>query len=156
MEDRSTERPFEDKQRAGATLPKADEMVDKLKGGASLNDVAAAEGLSVQTTFGLKRAGNAASMPPSVIEAAFANAKDAPGSAEGKDATERIVFRLTDITVPSFDAASSEGKRIEESTRRSLTEDLLAQYVGRLQTELGATINMEALRRVASGSSDQN
>ncbi len=135
---------------------KADEMVDKLKGGASLNDVAAAEGLSVQTTFGLKRAGNAASMPPSVIEAAFANAKDAPGSAEGKDATERIVFRLTDITVPSFDAASSEGKRIEESTRRSLTEDLLAQYVGRLQTELGATINMEALRRVASGSSDQN
>ena len=135
---------------------KADEMVDKLKGGAALNDVAAAEGLSVQTTFGLKRAGNAASMPPSVIEAVFASGKGDPGSAEGKDATERVVFRLTDITVPSFDAASSEGKRIEESTRRSLTEDLLAQYVGRLQTELGTTINMEALRRVASGSSDQN
>jgi len=66
------------------------------------------------------------------------------------------VFVLTDITVPSFDAASSEGKRIEETTRRSLTEDMLAQYVGRLQTELGATINMDAVRRVASGSSDQN
>ena len=135
---------------------KATDMVDKLKGGASLNDVAGPEGLAVQTTFGLKRAGNAASMPPSVIEAVFAAAKGGAGSARGKDATERVVFVLTDITVPGFDAASSEGKRIEETTRRSLSEDLLAQYVGRLQTELGASINMEALRRVASGSSDQN
>lgn len=135
---------------------KAAEMVDKLKGGASLNDVAAAEGLSVQTTFGLKRAGNAGSMPRSVIDAVFATAKGDPGSAEGKDPTERVVFRLTDISVPSFDAASNEGKRIEDTTRRSLTEDLLAQYVGRLQTELGATINMDAVRRVASGSSDLN
>ena len=135
---------------------KAAEMVDKLTGGASLNDVAGPDGLAVQTTFGLKRAGNAASMPPSVIEAVFAAAKGGAGSARGKDATERVVFVLTDITVPGFDAASSEGKRIEETTRRSLSEDLLAQYVGRLQTELGASINMEALRRVASGSSDQN
>jgi len=135
---------------------KAAEMVDKLTGGASLNDVAGPEGLAVQTTFGLKRAGNATSMPPSVIEAVFAAAKGGAGSARGKDATERVVFVLTDITVPGFDAASSEGKRIEETTRRSLSEDLLAQYVGRLQTELGASINMEALRRVASGSSDQN
>src|SRR3954470_6221312 len=135
---------------------KTTEMVDKLKGGASLNDIASADGLAVQTTFGLKRAGNAASMPPSVIEAVFSVAKGEPSSAQGKDATERVVFVLTDTTVPSFDAASSEGKRIEETTRRSLTEDLLAQYVGRLQTELGATINMDAVRRVASGSSDQN
>ena len=56
----------------------------------------------------------------------------------------------------SFDAASAEGKRIEDSMRRSLTEDLLAQYVARLQADLGATINMDALRRVTSGSSDQN
>ena len=86
----------------------------------------------------------------------FATAKDAAGSAEGKDATERVVFQVTDITVPSFDAASSEGKRIEESMRRSLTEDLLAQYVARVQADIGVNINMDALRRVASGSSDQN
>ena len=131
-------------------------MVDKLKAGTSLNDVAAAEGLAVQTTFGLKRSGNAGTMPSGVIDAVFQTAKDASGSAQGKDPTERLVFHVTDITVPSFDAASTEGKRIEESTRRALTEDLLAQYVARLQTDLGATINMDALRRVASGSSDQN
>src|SRR2546423_913455 len=111
------EEKWRDNQISERLKSKAAEIVDKLKAGTSINDTAAAEGLAVQTTFGLKRAGNAASMPPSVIEAVFANAKDAPGSAEGKDASERIVFRLTDITVPSFDAASSEGKRIEESTR---------------------------------------
>ena len=135
---------------------KATEIIDKLKPGASFNDVAAADGLNVQTTFGLKRSGNAGSLPPSVIDAVFATAKDAAGSAEGKDATERVVFQVTDITVPSFDAASSEGKRIEESMRRSLTEDLLAQYVARVQADIGVNINMDALRRVASGSSDQN
>jgi hypothetical protein len=40
--------------------------------------------------------------------------------------------------------------------RRSLTEDLLAQYVARVQADIGVNINMDALRRVASGSSDQN
>jgi peptidyl-prolyl cis-trans isomerase D len=136
---------------------KAAEILDKLKAGTSLNDAAAAEGLAVQTTFGLKRAGNANSMPASVIEAVFGPPKDGTGSAQGKDANERVVFHLTDITLPAFDAASPEGKRIEDSTRRALTEDLLAQYVAQLQTELGATINQDALRRVASGSSsDQN
>jgi peptidyl-prolyl cis-trans isomerase D len=135
---------------------KANEMLEKMKTGTSLNDVAIAEGLNVQTTFGLKRAGNAGSMPPTVVEAVFATPKDGSGSAEGKDPTERVVFHVTDITVPTFDAASQDGKRIEESTRRSLTEDLMAQYIARLQTDLGTTINADALRRVASGSSDQN
>jgi peptidyl-prolyl cis-trans isomerase D len=135
---------------------KASEIVDKLKSGTSLNDVASAESLNVQTTFGLKRAGNAASMPPAVVNAVFATPKDGAGSADGKDPTERIVFHVTDITVPGFDAKSPEGQKIADTTRRSLTEDLLAQYVTQLQNDLGATINMDALRRVTSGSSDQN
>lgn len=135
---------------------KANEMVEKLKAGTPFNDVAAAQGVPVQTTFGLKRSGNTASMPPAVIEAVFATAKGAPGSSVGKDATERVVFVVTDITVPTYDAASTEGKRIQDATRRSITEDLMAQYVARLQTDLGATINMDALRRVSSGSTEQN
>lgn len=134
---------------------KANELVDKLKAGTSLNDVAAAEGLTVQTTFGLKR-GRGTGMPATAIDAVFQTEKGAAGSAEGKDPTERVVFQVTDITIPAFEAGSAESKRIEETTRRSLTEDLLAQYVTRLQTDFGATINQDALRRVVSGSSDQN
>jgi hypothetical protein len=60
------------------------------------------------------------------------------------------VFRVTDITVPAFDAASPEGKRIDDDAPLA-DRGLLAQYVSRLQTDLGATINMEALRRVVVG-----
>ena len=135
---------------------KAKEIVDKVKAGTSLNDVAAAEGLNVQTTFGVKRSGNAGSMPPSVVSAMFATPKDGVASAEGKDATERVIFHVTDVSVPAFDASSPESQKITDTMRRSITEDLLAQYVSRLQTDLGATINMDAVRRSVSGSSDQN
>src|SRR3954469_5948107 len=135
---------------------KANEIADKVKSGTSLSDVASADGLNLQTTFGIKRSGNAASMPPAVVNGVFATPKDGVGSAEGKDPTERIVYHVTDISVPAFDAASADGKKISDTMRRSITEDLLAQYVSRLQTDMGATINMDAVRRAVSGSSDQN
>ena len=61
------------------------------------------------------------------------------------------MFRLTDITVPDFDAASAEAKRIADGMRRQMSEDLIAQYVQRLQTDIGVSINQDALRRVAGG-----
>jgi peptidyl-prolyl cis-trans isomerase D len=111
----------------------------------------------MHTTFGLKRAGNRnTSVPPGVVTAAFATPKDAAGMAEGTSPAEWIVFRVTDAAVPQFDAASGDNKRIVDNMRRAMTEDMLAQYVQRLQTDIGATINLEAMRRVSSGSSDQN
>jgi len=151
---KQVEERWREDQIAARLKAKANEIVEKVKGGTSLNDVASADGLNVQTTFGIKRSGNAGSMPPAVVTAVFATAKDGAGSAEGKDAAERIVFHVTDISVPAFDAASPEGRKIDEAMRRSITEDLLAQYVARLQTDLGATINMDAVRRSVSGSSE--
>jgi peptidyl-prolyl cis-trans isomerase D len=135
---------------------RAGEMVEKVKGGTPLADVAAADGLTVQTTFGLKRAGNrATALSTSAIAAVFATPKDGAGSAEGTSPTEWTVFRVTDVTVPDFDAAAGESKRMADQIRRSLTEDLLAQYVQRLQTEIGGTVNQRALRQaVAGGSGD--
>ena len=131
---------------------KAAEMVEKLNSGAPFADVAGAEGLNVQTTFGLKRGGNPGNtISPRVIEAVFQTEKDAAGSAEGNGPAEWVVFRVTDITVPDFDAASAEAKRVADGMRRQLSEDLIAQYVQRLQTDLGVTINQDALRRVAGG-----
>ena len=106
----------------------------------------------MQTTFGLKRAGNRnTAISSGVVDAVFQTAKNAAGIAEGNSAAEWIVFRVTDITVSDFDAASPEVKRITDQMRRSLTEDMLAQYVQRLRTDIGATVNLEALRRVVVG-----
>jgi peptidyl-prolyl cis-trans isomerase D len=131
---------------------KAAEMVEKLKGGAPFADVAKADGLTVQTTFGLKRAGNrATALSTSAIAAVFETPKDSAGSAEGTSPTEWVVFRVTDVTVPDFDAASGEAKRMGDQLRRSFTEDLLGQYVQRLQNEIGGTVNQRALRQAVAG-----
>ena len=61
------------------------------------------------------------------------------------------------VSEPAFDANWPDSRKIADTMRRSITEDLLAQYGARLQTDLGATINMDAVRRSVSGSSaDQN
>jgi peptidyl-prolyl cis-trans isomerase D len=137
---------------------KADELVEKLKGGTAFADAAAADGLNLQTTFGVKRSGNPGNtLSPRLVEAIFQTEMDAVGRAEGTNPGEWVVFKLTDITVPDFDAASVEGKRIADAVRRSLSEDVITQYLQRLQTDLGASINQTALRQVTSpGGGDRN
>jgi len=150
------EQRWRDEQVAERLKAKATALLDKLKAGTSFADAAAADGLNVRTTFGLKRTGNSGGLAPKVIDAVFRTAKDATGSTEGASATEWIVFHLTDIAVPSFNAASPDAKRIEDATRRTLTEDLLSQYVMRLQADLGASKNMNALRSISSSGDANN
>ena len=144
------EQRWRDDQVAERLKAKATALLDKVKTGTSFADAAAADGLTVSTTFGLKRAGNSTTLPLKVIQEVFRTAKDAAGSSEGASATEWIVFRVTDVAVPAFNAGSPDAKRVEDTMRRSLTEDLLGQYVMRLQTDIGATINLNALRSVNS------
>jgi peptidyl-prolyl cis-trans isomerase D len=135
---------------------KATELLDKVKAVSSLNDAAAAAGLNVQTTFGLKRSGNRNAISAQVADAAFRTEKDQAAMAEGASTAEWVVFRVTDATIPDFVADAPENKRVIDTMRRAMTEDMLAQYVQRLQTDIGATINMDAVRRVSSGNTDPN
>jgi peptidyl-prolyl cis-trans isomerase D len=137
---------------------KAAELIAKLKSGTAINDVAAADGLTVQTSFGIKRAGNTVTVPPRVAQAVFQLEKDQSGSAEGNPG-EWVVFHLTDVAVPTLDTASADGKRIDDNVKRGITEDFIGQYVQQLQKDLGTTINLNVVRQVSSGGSvdpDQN
>ncbi len=61
------------------------------------------------------------------------------------------MFRVTDIVVPSLDAASDESKRTLETLNRGLSEDIFAEYIAHLESEMGVTINQGALNQVVSG-----
>jgi peptidyl-prolyl cis-trans isomerase D len=63
-----------------------------------------------------------------------------------------VVFRITDIVVPTFDPASEEAKRIAETLDRGLSEDLYAEYIAYLENTIGVTINQSALNQVVTGS----
>lgn len=136
-------------ERVGA---KATDMLDRLKAGTPFAELAAANGVKVDTKTGVQRARAAAPLSTRAVDAAFRTAKGSPGVADGNSATERIVFVVTDVTVPPFDPASAQAQRYNERLRRTLTEELFEQYVRRLETDLGTDINQDAINRIRGGS----
>jgi peptidyl-prolyl cis-trans isomerase D len=130
---------------------KATEIVDKLKAGATLADIATADHLKLETLTGLKRGDASGPLSAAAVDAVFRTAKDAVGAAEAREPGEQLVFRVTDIVVPPLDMASEEVKRTVDSLNRSLSEDLLGEYIARLESEVGVNINQSALNQVVSG-----
>jgi peptidyl-prolyl cis-trans isomerase D len=62
-----------------------------------------------------------------------------------------LVFRVTEIKVPPLDAEAADVKRLDEALRSHTTEDLIAQYLARVQSEIGVTVNASALNQVSGG-----
>ena len=62
--------------------------------------------------------------------------------------TEVIVFRVTDIVDPAVDVASDAVKKLKESLDRAQTEEQVASYVNKLETDIGTTINQAAFAQV--------
>jgi peptidyl-prolyl cis-trans isomerase D len=131
---------------------KATEMLDKIKAGTPFAEVAAAANLKVEWLPGLKRGATPPSLSTSAVEEIFRVGKDAAGTAQGTTPTSRVVFRVTEITLPASDAQAGDAGRIEEALRRTLADDLVNQYVVRLEKELGVSINQNVLNQIAGGS----
>ncbi|MDD1535667.1 MULTISPECIES: peptidylprolyl isomerase [unclassified Bradyrhizobium] len=127
---------------------KATEMVKKLEAGGKLADEAAAIGAKVETATGFKRDDTPASVPAAVVAAAFRAAKDGVGQTPVTGGTEVIVFRVTDIVDPAVDAASDAVKKLKETLDRAQTEEQVASYVNKLETDIGTTINQAAFAQV--------
>jgi peptidyl-prolyl cis-trans isomerase D len=135
---------------------KATDMVQKLDQGAKLADEATASGLKVETAANFKREATPPGVPSSVITAAFRTAKDGAGQTPSAGGGEWIVFRVTDVTVPPVDLASDDIKKMKEQLQRSIEDEQIAQYVGKLEKDIGTTINEAAFAQVTGASSDAN
>ncbi|MHB0768026.1 SurA N-terminal domain-containing protein [Bradyrhizobium sp. 5.13L] len=127
---------------------KASEMVQKLEAGAKLADEAAAVGVKVETATGFKRDDSPAGVPGTVVSAAFRTAKDGVGQTAISGGSEVVVFRVTDIVDPAVDVASDAVKKLKDSLDRAQTEEQVASYVNKLETDIGTTINQAAFAQV--------
>ena len=58
------------------------------------------------------------------------------------------MFRVTDVIVPPVDLASDEVKKLKETLQRSLNDEQVAQYVGKIESEIGTSINQAAFAQV--------
>jgi peptidyl-prolyl cis-trans isomerase D len=126
-------------------------MLDKLKGGAPISEVAAAEGGTLSTAADLRRNARSDALPSSVVNLVFRTPKGNFGEAEGASPDERFIFRVTEVNVPPVDTNSTQGAQLDASLRNALSEDLLRQYLVFVEGQLGTTINAQALARVAGG-----
>ena len=134
---------------------KADDLVGKLKAGTSFAQAASEAGLNVQTAKDLQRGKSGGFIPAKTIEAVFRTPKGTPASAEGGKETERFVFRVTDVVDPPFEAGTPQGQAITTTLQSSYTDDLLSEYVARLENDFGVTVNPSALNQVIGGGSQQ-
>jgi peptidyl-prolyl cis-trans isomerase D len=130
---------------------KADDMLGKLKSGTALAQVASENKLTVQTASNLQRGQATASTPTKLVSAAFATPKSSPGVAEGDNETQRFIFRVKEVTIPTFNANSLEGKQLASVLENSYADDLVGSYVARLESNLGVTINQAAFNQVIGG-----
>jgi peptidyl-prolyl cis-trans isomerase D len=150
------EAKWRDDQIASRLRTKATEMVQKLDQGAKLADEAASAGLKVETSAGFRREASVPGVPAGLIAAAFRTAKDGAGQTAGSGNNEWIVFRLTDVSIPPVDLASEEMKKVKEQLQRSIEDEQIAQYVTKLESDIGTTINEAAFAQVTGASSSNN
>ena len=130
---------------------KADDMLGKLKAGTALAQLASEGGLKLETAADLQRGKAAGFVPAKVVEAVFKTAKDAPGSAEGDTQTLRFVYRVTEVIEPKLDAASPEAKQLTTTLENAYADDVIGEYIARLESDYDVTVNQTALNQVVGG-----
>ena len=139
---------WRDDQIASRLRAKATDMVQKLEQGGKFAEEAAQAGLNVETAAGFKRDASVPRLPAAAVAAAFRTAKDGVGQVPDPAANAWIVFRVTDITVPPVDFASDEMKKLSENIKRAITDEQLAQYITKLESDIGTNVNQTAFAQV--------
>jgi peptidyl-prolyl cis-trans isomerase D len=125
---------------------KADEMVKQINGGTKLADLAATDKLQVQWANNLKRQGSP-TVPAPVVAAVFETAQGSAGTAEGKEPSERFVFQVTNVNVPPFDPNSPEARKIEDTLKRMLGDEMLMQYLTKTAADMGISVNQTVINQ---------
>ncbi len=119
---------------------RAQELIEKAKGGIGLKEIAAGFDLEVKKSEPLTRSQSADGIPNTVVAQAFALSEGSFGSAPSEEGDSRVIFKLAKITAPEPLDAEKE-KTLQESLLTSLETDFTSQYVTGLRTDLGVEIN---------------
>jgi peptidyl-prolyl cis-trans isomerase D len=129
---------------------KSEELVKAINGGQTLAAVAAAQGnLKIQHSADVRRGGEQ-SMPSNVVAAVFGIGVHKAGSSANPNGG-RILFQVLDAVVPPLDVNNPDFKKIIEQVKGGYLDDVLAQYLARLEQTFGVKINAQALAAAIGG-----
>lgn len=129
---------------------RARELTQKLDGGEKLDALAFAQGLALEDAT-LGRQDQSEALPRNVVSLVFGTPVGKSGSAAVADAG-RVVFQVKTATVTPYVRTTEEAENFVRLLSSSISEDILSQYVAKLQSDLGVAVNQAALRNATGGS----
>lgn len=126
---------------------KAAEVTKQAADGKSLDDIALALKLTKETKRGLKRDAEDPDLDASAVETAFSGGKGFVGSSVGAAGDKQIILKVVETYEPADKSAASLGEDQTKRAALALSDDLLDQFVARLQTEYPVTVNKALIER---------
>ncbi|MHA1164218.1 MAG: SurA N-terminal domain-containing protein [Alphaproteobacteria bacterium] len=129
---------------------KGQELVDKLRGGSSMADLAQQFELEVKESKPLKRTDSAEDLPNAAIQQAFALKQGDFGSAAAKSGEGRVVFTVTESAVPKSADAKIKQQLVQVLVPQ-VADDLIVQYIRGLRKEFGVNINQSVFDDATTG-----
>ena len=123
---------------------KAAELVKKLDAGESMAAIGVAEGnLAVKHASDVRRGGSSG-LALNVVTQIFNVGVHRAGSVASEDGG-RILFQVVSSTTPAFDPEAAELTNILGDVKRGFDEDVTAQYLAKLESDIGVKLNTKVL-----------
>jgi peptidyl-prolyl cis-trans isomerase D len=126
----------------------AEELTAEIRGGKPIAEVASARNLEVKVTPALPRTGTDGPWGAAAVQRLFATPKDQAANAPAADGVDRIVFVTGDIALPPN---ATLDQRTRDQLQQSIEDDMLGQYIGKLQRDFGSTVNQTLFTRAVGG-----
>jgi peptidyl-prolyl cis-trans isomerase D len=146
------EKAWRDDETARLLSAKGADVAKRLEGGEPLASIAAPGGLEVKHANGVKRGGGQ-DLPPNAVAQIFNIGVGGVGSARLDDGG-RIIFKVVDAVAPPIDFSDRGLAALGAEVKKSYGDDLLAQYLAALQSDLGVKVNAQAFSDAAGGAAN--
>ncbi|MDF2809128.1 MAG: peptidylprolyl isomerase [Microvirga sp.] len=129
------------------------DMKKRIEAGESFAKVAQEAGLELKWANGVRRGRASAGIPQGAIAAVFDTKKGGIGSTPIEDGDSQLLFQVRDVTLP---AGGTQSAQILDDVRQRMEQDLMTEYLVRLQSDLGVRINRVALDQIVGGGEQAN
>jgi peptidyl-prolyl cis-trans isomerase D len=125
----------------------AQDLVNSLNGGKTLEDIAKDLNVEVLTSDPLKRESITVNVLPASVAQAFALPEKGYGSGPSGADEGRIVFQVDKVTPPQR-VSEKDLERLNKQIGLLMSQDSIEQYSEALENRYGVTINQQALAKL--------
>ncbi len=126
----------------------ASELLAKLDMGTSLGSLAEEVGLEIRNAQDLLRNAPSGDFGAEAMSEVFSGPVGTNAVTASADGTGRLVFTVSQASVPDFNAASPEANALNEQLSRQMRDSLVGQFITDQENKAGVEINQAGVAQV--------